>query len=215
VTRPLVVVGAAGHGREVLDVVDACNASPTGASFELVGVLDDNPSEENLERLAKRGVNHLGRVDAWARQASTEVAFVVGVGSPGARRRVVEFLEGAGFTAATLVHPTVVSGFDVTFEKGSVVCAGVVLGTNIRVGRHTHLNRSATVGHDSTIGGFVLVNPSASISGDCAIGDEVLVGAGAVILQGRAIGRGATVGASACVVRDVRPGATVKGVPAE
>jgi sugar O-acyltransferase (sialic acid O-acetyltransferase NeuD family) len=215
VTQPLVVVGAAGHGREVLDVVDACNAASDVSAFEFLGVLDDGPSQENLGRLARRNAAYLGPVEPWTRQASRDIAFVVGLGNPMVRRRVAERLEHAGLEAATLIHPTVVTGFDVTYGPGSVVCAGVVLGTNIRVGRHTHLNRCATVGHDSRIGDFALVNPSASISGDCTIGDEVLVGAGAVILQGRRVGRGATVGASACVVHDVTPGSTVKGVPAE
>ena len=46
-SRPLVVVGASGFGRESLDVVAAHNAARPDAAFEVLGVLDDGPSEDN------------------------------------------------------------------------------------------------------------------------------------------------------------------------
>jgi sugar O-acyltransferase (sialic acid O-acetyltransferase NeuD family) len=139
---------------------------------------------------------------------------VVGVGAPSTRRLVSEKFDSAGYEAATLVHPTVTRGFDVEIGPGSILCAGVRLTTNIRVGRHTHLNLNSTVGHDSRIGNFVSVNPIASISGDCLVGDEVLIGVGGVVLNGITIGDRATVGGSACVTRDVPEDVIVKGVPA-
>lgn len=211
----LVVVGAGGHGREVLDVVDACNRVGSEPPYQLIGVVDDAPAAVDLERLAKREVEYLGTTTGWSEgphHASAQ--YVVGIGDPAVRRRVAERLSGAGLRAATLVHPSVVMGFDVRLSPGAVVCAGVVLGTNIDIGRHAHLNRCATVGHDSSIGDYVLVNPSVSVSGNCTVDDGVMIGAGAVLLPGVTVAREAKVGASACVVRDVPDGATVKGVPA-
>ena len=46
------------------------------------------------------------------------------------------------------------------------------------------------------------------------IGDGVFIGAGARVLGGIDVGDGASVGANAVVVRDVRAGATVVGIPA-
>ena len=45
--------------------------------------------------------------------------------------------------------------------------------------------------------------------------DHCSIGAGAVLLPGIVIGEGATVGAGAVVARNVRPFATVVGVPAQ
>ena len=59
----VLVVGAAGFGRESLDVLDAMVAA--GEPVEIVGVLDDGPSEMNLARLADRGVTYLGTIDDW------------------------------------------------------------------------------------------------------------------------------------------------------
>jgi hypothetical protein len=212
-TAGLVVVGAGGFGREVLDVVDAINAVAAEPVWQVAGVVDDAPSAENLARLARRGVAHLGAVEEYLATAAP-ASYVVGVGSPPARRQLAERFEAAGHAAATLMHPSATQGFDVEIGAGSVVCAGVRLTTNVRIGRHVHLNLNATVGHDAVLGDYVSANPIASISGDVTIDDEVLIGVGGVILNGLRLGRGSTVGGSACVVRDVPPGVVVKGVPA-
>lgn len=47
------------------------------------------------------------------------------------------------------------------------------------------------------------------------LGDDVFVGAGARILGGIVIGAGANIGANAVVLKDVPPGATAVGVPAQ
>ena len=212
-SEEIVIVGAGGFGREVVDVVEAINAELREPRWRVRGVVDDAPSPVNLGRLAVRGVEFLGGTEvaaAWAGEAS----FVVGIGSPHLRRRIAERYEKAGLEPATLVHPSVTRGFDVRVGSGSVICAGVRLTTNISLGRHVHLNLNSTVGHDTSLGDFVSVNPLASISGDCVIEDEVVIGVAGVILNGLTVGRGAVVGGSACVVKDVPPDVVVKGVPA-
>jgi len=210
---PLVVVGAGGFGREVIDVVDAINAAADASVWQLVGIVDDAPSEVNVERLAKRGVAHLGTIDAHL-AASSASNYVVGIGSPRVRRMIAARFDDAQWSAATLVHPTATMGSDVRVGAGTVICAGARLTTNISLGRHVHLNLNSTIGHDSEIGDFVTVNPLASISGDCAIESDVLIGVSGVVINGLRVGQGSTVGGCACVVRDVPPGVVVKGVPA-
>jgi sugar O-acyltransferase (sialic acid O-acetyltransferase NeuD family) len=211
--RDVVVVGAGGFGREVLDVIDAVNASQRDAEFAVRGVVDDAPAAHNLECLEKRGVPYVGSVDDYFARYP-RAYFVVGIGAPEVRAQIAERFDRAGHEAVTVIHPSASSGFDVQVGRGSVICAGVRMTTNIRIGRHVHLNLNVTVGHDSQIGDFVSVNPLASVSGDCQLGRAVTVGVGAVILQGIRVGDASFVGGSACVVRDVPPGVVVKGVPA-
>lgn len=216
---PIVVVGAGGFGREVIDVIEAMNAATVDAGlgsapWQLVGVVDDSITEENRGRLAERSIPHLGSVDDFLAAGDRDVAYVVGIGSPLTRRRVAERFDAAGHSGATLVHPSVTMGALVSIGAGSVLCAGVRITTNIEIGRHVHINLNATVGHDTTIDDFVSLNPLASISGDCVLESDVLVGVAGVVLNGLRVGRGATVGGAACAVRDVEAGTTVVGVPA-
>lgn len=211
-TEDIVVVGAGGFGRETLDVIEAINRAE-GTRWRVLGVLDDAPSEINVERLARRDLAVLGPTSGLSR-GDTGVRYVVGIGAPAARRRLADQLDQAGWRPATLIHPAATLGFDVRVGEGSVVCAGVRLTTNIGLGRHVHLNPNATVGHDTELGDFVSLNPAASVSGDCVIGAGTLIGVGAVVLNGLTVGADVVVGGAACVVSDVADGRVVKGVPA-
>lgn len=214
--RDLIVVGGGGFGREVCGLVAEMNQAldeDLAGGWNLVGVVDDRLSDVNAARLVAAGVEHLGGVDDIVGHLERPY-YVVGIGSPGARRQIADRLDAEGFQAATLVHPAATVGSSCQVGKGTIVCAGARVTTNVVLGRHVHLNPNATVGHDTVIGNFVSANPQAAVSGDCTIHDEVLLGATSVVLQGIAVGASATVGAAACVVRDVPPGVVVKGVPA-
>lgn len=219
-STPIVVVGAGGFGREVVDVIEAMNAahiaSHQGAPlWDLVGVVDDAITEVNLSRLKARSIAHLGSVDDFLATADSDIAYAIGIGSPVVRRRIADRLDSAGHAGAVLVHPSVTMGSVVHVGAGSVLCAGVRITTNISIGRHVHINLNATVGHDTSIGDFVSINPLASISGDCVLGADVLIGVAGIVLNGLRLGQGSTVGGAACVVRDVESGTTVVGVPAK
>jgi sugar O-acyltransferase (sialic acid O-acetyltransferase NeuD family) len=211
VAARVVVVGASGFGRECLDVLQAMAAA--GSPVEVAGVVDDGPSELNLERLAARGVAYIGTVEEWLATDTDARQYVLGVGGPGVRRRLVTRLEDAGARPFAAIHPSATFGARVVLGEGVVVCAGAAVSTNVRLGHHVHLNPNATIGHDAVLSDFVSVNPGAVVSGEVTIGEGTLVGASATILQGLRVGRDAVVGAGCVVTRDVPAAVVVKGVP--
>ncbi|WP_323749099.1 NeuD/PglB/VioB family sugar acetyltransferase [Curtobacterium sp. VKM Ac-2884] len=205
----VVVVGAGGFGRETLDVLDADPSAPT-----VLGVVDDAPRAIDLDRLAARRVRYLGTLREWSATAPPEVQYVLAVGAPDVRQRLVASAPLAGRQAATAVHPSATIGSQVKLAAGVVICAGVHISTNVQLGAHTHVGAGAILGHDTVTAPSVSINPAAVVSGSVSIETGVLVGAGATILQGIILRSNSTVGAAACVTRDVDPGAVVKGVPA-
>lgn len=211
-TKPVVILGAGGFGREALDVIDAVNAVTSVPVFEFVGFLDDG--HPDLDLLDARGVKYLGPVSALT-ELPGEVEFLIGVGNGGIRRKLDDFGRNDGRGSPVLVHPSATFGFDVRLGPGTVVCSHVSMTTNIRVGRHVHLNLNSTVGHDVRISDYVTVSPLVAISGAVSLGPEVLLGTGSSVNQGLAVGQGAVIGAGAAAVRDIPVGAVAVGVPAK
>lgn len=207
----VVVVGASGFGREALDVLEAMIAS--GEPVQIIGVLDDGPSELNLSRLADRGISYLGTVDWWLANGDRDARFVLGIGSPAIRRRLVGILEDAGMRPFTAVHPTASFGARTQLMDGVVVCAGAVVSTNVRLGRYVYVNPNATIGHDAVLCDYVSINPNATISGEVQIDEQTLVGASATVLQNLSVGERTVIGAGAVVTKNVPSDVVVKGVP--
>lgn len=207
----VVVVGASGFGRESLDVLDAMACA--GVTLVVEGVLDDAPSAANLERLAARGVRYLGPIGEWLASGPVGVRYVLAIGSPAVRRKLVARFDAAGLTPMIAVHPSATFGVRTTLDDGVVVCAGAVVSTNVRLGRHVHVNPNATIGHDADLRPFVSINPAAVISGEVIVGEETLVGAAATVLQNLTVGERVVVGAGAVVTKDVPDDVVVKGVP--
>ncbi len=205
---PVVVVGAGGHGRECLDVIEAVNT--VARTYDILGVVDDDPSTQVL--VEQRGGRFLGPTETLR---GRDVRFVLGIGDGAVRRRVDQLLTSWGLLAAPpLVHPRASLGSDVDLAPGVVLAAGARATTNVRLGRHTQLNIEATVSHDCRIGDYVTISPAVTVCGTVTVGEGVLLGAGATIIQNLSIGADAIVGAGAVVVRDVEAGSTVVGVPA-
>lgn len=204
----VIVIGAGGFGREVLDVLRDQHA-------DIRGVVDDAPSSGNLHLLEQQDVEYLGKTSELTERFSpSEVEYLIGIGDGRVRRAIDEAHSALGFTPATAVHSSATFGHAVEIGPGAVICAGVRATTNITLGRHVHLNLNVTVGHDVVLGSYISANPGAAISGAVSIGEGALIGANSFILQGVEVGADSTIGASAAVVKRVEPGTTVAGVPA-
>jgi sugar O-acyltransferase (sialic acid O-acetyltransferase NeuD family) len=207
-TPPLFIFGAGGFGREV-----AWLATTAGyAQDELAFVVE--PGYNTPETVDGIPVRVLGVDDV-----PPGAECVVAVGEPHARMHAVEKCLAHGLSFARLIHPDTHRSLRVEIGLGSLICAGNILTTNVRVGEHVHLNLACTVGHDVRVGDYTTVAPGVNISGNVTFGQGVYVGTGASIINGASseplvIGDGAVVAAGACVTKPVEAGAMVAGVPA-
>lgn len=205
-TNKLVIVGAGGFAREVVWL-----AREAEGPWDLVGLLDDDPKWRGVQLC---GIPVVGPVSDWIRYR--DAAFVVAVGSPRARRSIVaRMLESGVPRFATLIHPSVRKSAFVDIGEGSIVTAGCILTTQVKVGRHVILNLATTVGHDTTIEDYVTVAPITAISGGVHLEAGSEVGTGAKLRNGIRVGRGAMVGMGAVVTKDVAPRDLVVGMPAK
>lgn len=210
---PIVIIGAGGFGREVLDIIRDQHLVGAAADkgWDFLGFIDDGqPPADRLDRL---GVCHLGGMDTLT-DLPEGTTYAIGVGNGAARRDLADRATTAGLTPATLVHSSATIGADVDLGPGTVVCAGVRITTNIRIGRHVHLNLNSTVGHEAILHDYVTVNPLAAVSGDVTIGEASTVGTTACINQGITIGAGSMIASGSAVNKDVPDSVLVAGVPA-
>lgn len=203
-TKPIVIVGAGGNGRVILD---SCQC----AGLAVAGVLEPRLAAGSLVDDALV-LGDDDRLDDPAFVA--DHAFVMGVAQPPIRDRLIARLAAIGGDLATVVHPAAAVSPRAILAGGCVVMAGAVINTGARLGVHTLVNTGASVDHDCVLGERVMVGPGARLAGEVACGDGANIGTGACLIPGVRVAPGAVVGAGAVVVRDVLRAETVIGVPA-
>lgn len=202
--KPVVIVGAGGHGKVVLDI---CRTS----GVQVAGFLDADP----LLRSHLHGVPILGSDDLLGDQFFIAAhAFVLGVGDTEIRARLSIRFEQTKTTLATLVHPSAVVSELAAIGGGSTVHAGAIVNIDVKIGSHCVINTGASVDHDCILSDGVQIGPGAALAGGVTCKQDVFIGAGASILPNVTIAKGAIVGGGSSVAKDVPEGVTVYGVPA-
>ncbi|EME69312.1 carbonic anhydrase [Paramagnetospirillum caucaseum] len=205
---PLIIIGAGGHAKVVLD---ACLAT----GHRVLGLADADSSRHGTKVL---GIPVTGG-DDWVRTfACADVMLVNGIGSVGdssSRAGIQATFAALGYRFATIIHPSVVIGREVELADGAQVMAGAVIQPGCRLANGAIVNTRAAIDHDCRIGAHAHIAPGAVLAGEVSVGEGAHVGAGASVIQGIRIGAGAVIGAGAAVVRDVAAGKLALGIPAK
>ena len=116
----------------------------------------------------------------------------------------------------TFVHPTVLSmDNNIEIGEGSFIGAYSILTTNIKIGKHSILNRGNQIGHDSIIGDYFSAMPGAIVSGNVILGENVYMGTNSSIREKIHVCSNVTIGSNATVVKNIIIGGTYVGVPSK
>ncbi len=197
--RRLVVIGAGGHAKVVIETARA-------AGMEVQAILDDDDLRWGGSVL---GCPILGGLPLVADFA--EDLFVIAIGSNAARRKIAASLD---LDWCSVIHPSAQISPSAHIGLGSMIFANAVIQAESVLGGHVIVNTAASIDHDCRIGSFAHIAPGARLAGSVTVGSGALIGIGAVVIPGVTVGENAAVGAGAAVVRDVAAGSTVLGVPA-
>jgi len=208
--KSVVIVGAGGFGREVLEIFKDQNR--ISRSWNILGFVDEN---KQLQEKTLNGYPVLGGLD-WLREHNNPtLGCVVAIGTCETRKQVVERLQEIGVNFYDAIHPSVIMSDSVKMGTDVIICAGSILTVNIKIGDHVHINLNSTIGHDAVIGSYCTINPIVAINGNNHLGEGVYVGTGATFIQEVSIGSWSTIGAGAVVIGDIPEKVTAVGVPAK
>jgi len=208
-SKPIVIYGAGGFGREVLQILRDINRSVPG-TWDMMGFIVDAGyvTDESIQ-----GFPVLGGIE-WL-QRNKHVLVIIAVSSSSARHGISnEISRKCENSFATIVHPNAWFGDRVKIDCGSVICAGAMITTDIDIGKHVHINIGSTIGHDAILRDFVTLNPGVNVSGNVTLHQGAEVGTGSVIIPHAHIGSWSIIGAGSTVTKPLDENVTAVGTPA-
>jgi sugar O-acyltransferase (sialic acid O-acetyltransferase NeuD family) len=202
----IVILGAGGHGRVVLDILQQAR------EHLIKGFLDSNPQ---LWGRRVDGVPVLGGTDLLGELVGQGVdGAVVAIGNNGIRRQFADLVDSAGMELINAVHPSANLARTVTVGCNVVIAAGALVCAHCQIGDSVILNTGCIVDHESMVGTAAHICPGVKLAGHVTVESGAFLGIGATVIQNLRIGYDAVVGAGSVVIQDVEPMTTVVGVPA-
>ncbi len=199
--KPVIVLGAGGHAKVVIDTLQQ-------SGREITGLTDPNIIKGNKYF----DVNVLGDDGIIQEYMSDEVELANGLGTiPGSdlRWRIASRMRSLGYKFTIVIHPSAVIANSAYLEEGVQIMAGCILQPDVVVGRDTIINTGVSIDHDCQIGANCHIAPGVSLSGGVRIGDFVHIGTGATAIQNISIGSNSVVAAGSVIYRDIASGVTL------
>jgi sugar O-acyltransferase (sialic acid O-acetyltransferase NeuD family) len=202
--KSLVIIGAGNVGGFL-----AYNQNLFAEQYNLLGFLDDDPGKLGKEFYGLRVIGnteHLFTMDK-------DVAVVIGIGFPKAKRKVFEKVKDNGNDFPSFIANNAWLSNTVTTGKGVILYPGVSINYETIVEDFVIMNMNCAIGHNCTIGKFSALAPGVNLAGFTKLEEAVDMGIGSATKQNIIIGNNAIIGGQTMLVKNVEPGTKVAGVP--
>lgn len=198
----LIIIGAGGYSKSVLDSIDYYN-------YRIKGFIDEFSAEEE----------HLGYPILWNSleqvDNSDSYFYFIAIGNNQRRKAWFDRLRERKLRLinivdkSAIISPEAKIGTGCFFGKMSVVNSKAIIGNNCII------NTKALVEHGCIVNDHANISTNAVINGDVQIGKGTFVGTCSATIGQIKVGEWSTIGAGAVVINDVENGVTVAGVPAK
>ena len=205
--KRLLLLGAGGHCRSVIDSIDRAKYSDIIIidKTEMVG--------KNVYDIPVVGTDSdIGNYYSMGYQQ----AFITlgSIGNPVKRIKLYCMLKNIGFSFPSIIDQSAIISPSIgEVGEGVFIGKGVIINTGVKIGSCAIINSGAIIDHDCEIGQFAHIAPGVRMSGGIKVQDNVHIGVGSSIIQSITIGKNAIIGAGSVVISDIADDVTAIGVP--
>lgn len=205
----MLVIGAKGFAKEVLEVIHQLNQSGNLVFYDDV---NDNMPEKLFGQFPVLRTTQ----EASIYFKKNDNQFTIGIGNPVLRKKLYDKFTSLGGEFTSTISPLAIIGsFDVKIGIGSNILSGSVFSNCTEIGVGCIVYYNSIITHDCKIGDFVEISPSVTLLGRCNIDSYATIGANATILPDVKIGKNVIIGAGSLVTKNIPDNCVAFGTPAK
>lgn len=200
----LILVGAGGHARSCIDVIEKQGIYQI---VGLVGLQEQRSSsvlgypviatDDSLPALADSidyALITVGQIQNWTQ-----------------RVRLYEKIVEYGFQLPIIVSPFAYISVHAHIGPGSIIMHGAIVNAGVTIGENCIINSRSLIEHDTTVSSHCHISTGAILNGDVVVGSCSFVGSGSIVMQGITIGEKCLVGMGLTLRNTIEDYVQVKG----
>lgn len=199
---PLLLLGAGGHARSCIDVIEQ------EASFQVAGLVG-LPGEVGDLVLGYPVLGTDDDLPSLFRDYAHALVTIGQIKSPEVRIRLFEAGEKGGCRLPVIVSPRAYVSKHATLGAGTIVMHGAVVNAGVTIGRNCIVNSQALVEHDSVVGDHCHLSTGVVINSGVRVGTGTFIGSNASVRQGVRVGDRCVVAMGRRVLKDFDKGPRV------
>jgi sugar O-acyltransferase (sialic acid O-acetyltransferase NeuD family) len=183
----LILIGAGGHARACIDVVEQ------HGQYNIVGLVGQ-AGELGAEHFGYPVIatddelSELARLHKYALIATGQIQ------TPDIRMRLYRRVAELGFELPLIVAPTAHVSRHAMVGAGTIVMHGAIVNAGARVGSNCIVNSRALLEHDVTVEDHCHISTGTIVNGNVRVGEGSFIGSGSVIKEGVVLGNRCVVG---------------------
>lgn len=198
----LIIIGAGGYAKSVLDSIDFYN-------YKVEGFIDEyatNDEHLGYPILAK-SLEEL--------ENPKKYFYFIAIGNNAKRKIWYDRLKENKLRLINVVDRSAIISPEAKIGTGCFIGKMAIINSKATVGSNCVINSRALIEHGCSVSKHVNLSTNSVINGDVVVGEGSFVGSCSVTIGQLSIGKWSTVGAGAVVTKNVGDGVTVAGVPAK
>ncbi len=206
--KDIILVGAGGHCRSVIDVIEHEN------KFNIIGVLD--PNHKFLTQVLNYPI--LGGDDEIEKLSKTINYFCITVGqtkSASIRINLFELIMKHGGYLPVIQSPLSHVSKHAKIEEGTIIMHNVLVNANAKIGYNCIINTGSLIEHDVIVGNHCHISTKAVLNGRVNVGNESFIGSNTVVADSINICDNTIIGAGSVVIRSNFNSGIYAGNPAQ
>ena len=199
----MIVLGAGGHAKEVLDILIENNYSKEIIFYD------------NLIKSEKKLYDKYIVTNTLENLYYKQDEFIVAVGNVKLRQKLASIATKHNLRRVGIRSNSLKIGFvNVDIDSTVDIMHNVIISSDVKIQKDTLINRNVSIHHDVIIGENCVISPGVQLLGGCEIGNNVFIGAGANIFPKVKIEDDSVIGAGSLVNKSISKSSIVFGNPA-
>lgn len=204
--KPILLIGAGGHAKTCIDVVES------EGLYSIVGLVG------TLDQVGKSilGYPIIGTNDDLSSLLKKSPHALVAIGQVKTAEKRIELynlIRKLGGIMPSIVSPHAYFSKHATIGVGSLVAHGAIVNASASIGNNCIINTSCLIEHDVSIGDHCHISTKAVVNGNVLIQSETFIGSGAHIRHSINVGRNSVIGMGQSVFSNVDDNSVLSNKP--